>query len=178
MADSKTTALTELTDVDKDDILMIIDDPNGTPTSKKATVENVLQGANTLDANTTPALNDILLLIDDPSGTPKGEKSTIQNLFTALGIKYAADADSDTDDVLGTSISSGTGLMLVSVTTDDDAALYRVEGSTLTAISANSNFSTTKDTGSKYNVYYETDQYKVQNKVGDNKDIKVWSLLS
>ena len=39
------------------------------------------------------------------------------------------------------------------------------------------NFSGTKDTASKYNVYYETDQLKVQNKVGDNKSVVV-RLLS
>ena len=41
MADTKGTALTELTTVAVDDLLYIIDDPGGTPISKKATVDNV-----------------------------------------------------------------------------------------------------------------------------------------
>ena len=41
MADSKVTALTELTGVAATDILYVVDDPGGTPISKKATVDNV-----------------------------------------------------------------------------------------------------------------------------------------
>lgn len=41
MADAKVTALSELTTVATGDILYIVDDPSGSPTSKKVTVENV-----------------------------------------------------------------------------------------------------------------------------------------
>lgn len=41
MADKKVTALTALTAVSNNDILLIVDDPLGTPISKKVTVENV-----------------------------------------------------------------------------------------------------------------------------------------
>ena len=40
MADKKVSALTELTTSASPDLLMIVDDPNGTPTSKKVTVKN------------------------------------------------------------------------------------------------------------------------------------------
>ena len=37
----------------------------------------------------------------------------------------------------------------------------------------NASMTTTKDNAGTYNVYWETDQYKVQNNVGDNKNVKV-----
>lgn len=40
MADSKITALTALTDASSDDLLPIVDDPAGTPVTKKITVAN------------------------------------------------------------------------------------------------------------------------------------------
>lgn len=42
MADSKVTALTELTAVEASDLLYVVDDPGGSPIGKKATVANVL----------------------------------------------------------------------------------------------------------------------------------------
>ena len=43
MADSKVTALTELTAVESTDLLYVIDDPAGTPAGKKATVANAVR---------------------------------------------------------------------------------------------------------------------------------------
>ena len=42
MSDKKITQLTELTSVDNADLLVIVDDVAGTPTTKKITVANVL----------------------------------------------------------------------------------------------------------------------------------------
>ena len=42
MADAKITALTELTSVDDSDLLAIVDDPSGTPLTKKITRANLL----------------------------------------------------------------------------------------------------------------------------------------
>ncbi len=53
------------------------------------------------------------------------------------------------------------------------AAVFRLEGETIASVSANAAFTVTKDNASTYNVYWETDQYKVQNKVGDNKNLRV-----
>jgi len=168
-----TNTLDALTTVDKADIILAIDDPSGTPTSKKSTVEDVLQATNTLDVNNTVLKTDKILIIDDPAETPKAEHTTIQNLFEGMDIEVNEDLDSDTDDAFLTGIASGIGILIVGVGTDTIAATYLIEGSTLTAISANVLFSTVKDNAATYNVYYETDQYKVQNKVGDNKVIKV-----
>lgn len=48
---TKITALTELTAVDKSDILVIVDDPGGSPVTKKATCQNVV--TDTLAGTTT-----------------------------------------------------------------------------------------------------------------------------
>lgn len=41
MADSKITELTELTTVESSDLIAVVDDPNGSPITKKATVSNI-----------------------------------------------------------------------------------------------------------------------------------------
>lgn len=67
MADSKLTALTALTTVTGDDLLYVVDDPAGTPTSKKATAAVVREFANMVqatgtDANTTMAVNTLYVV--------------------------------------------------------------------------------------------------------------------
>lgn len=64
MADAKITELTELTDPINTDIIPIVDDPGGTPITKKVTLNNLLRGLftkvatlasdATTGANTTP----------------------------------------------------------------------------------------------------------------------------
>lgn len=44
MADKKITALTALTTLSDDDLFVVVDDPSGTPTSKKITAANVTSG--------------------------------------------------------------------------------------------------------------------------------------
>lgn len=50
MADKKITELTAITSVSSDDLLMVVNDPTGTPASRKVTVKNFF-GA--VSANTT-----------------------------------------------------------------------------------------------------------------------------
>lgn len=45
MADTKITALTENTDPISTDILPMVDDPSGTPVTKKITIENLSKAA-------------------------------------------------------------------------------------------------------------------------------------
>ena len=69
MADSKTTALDELTAVALADILPIVDDVAGTPTTKKVTVENLLEAINVLTAEASIDGAADFLLIYDTSAT-------------------------------------------------------------------------------------------------------------
>jgi len=41
MADKKVSALSAITNLSQDDLLLVVDDPAGTPTSKKVTVGNL-----------------------------------------------------------------------------------------------------------------------------------------
>jgi len=54
MADAKITALTELTDPAAEDVLPIVDDPSGSPVTKKITVANLFTPPALILPNTTP----------------------------------------------------------------------------------------------------------------------------
>lgn len=87
---------------------------------------------------------------------------------------HYTDKDFDTDDVLATGILNTVhGLVFVSETTGGVNAVYRIQVGTLVSVSADAAFSTTKDNAGTYNVYFESNVLNVQNKVGNNKFIKV-----
>ena len=100
-------------------------------------------------------------------------KKTVQ-AKTAL-LTGESDSDFDTDDVLATTIAdTDFGLLLVKETTANTGALYLLSGTAIELISGNTLvWTSTKNTASKYNVYIEDNVVKVQNKVGDNKDITI-----
>jgi len=75
--------------------------------------------------------------------------------------------------VLNTGFASGYGLLIVRESTGGSSAVFRIDNQTITDVSLNALFTHTKDNAATYNVYFETDQFKVQNKVGDNKNIRV-----
>jgi hypothetical protein len=86
----------------------------------------------------------------------------------------AEDTDSDTDDVLVTTIANTVyGLLMVRESAGTEACMYLLAGGTIEKISADATFTVTKDNASTYNVYFETNVIKVQNKVGDNKNIRL-----
>ena len=59
MADKRISGLTAMTTASKDDILLVVDDPAGTPTNKKITIEKFFSNveSTTLFANITAASN-------------------------------------------------------------------------------------------------------------------------
>ena len=83
------------------------------------------------------------------------------------------DTDSDNTDVLSTGITSGYGMLIVSCTTDGISGIFRIENQTIVNVSSNALFTITKDNAATYNVYFDTGEYRVQNNVGDNKNITV-----
>jgi hypothetical protein len=86
----------------------------------------------------------------------------------------ASDTDSDTDDVLTTTIAdTDYGLVIVRESTGTEACVFLIAGGTIEKIGTDATFTVTKDNASTYNVYFEDNVIKVQNKVGDNKNIAV-----
>ena len=83
MADKKVTQLTELTTTNDEDQLLIVDDPNGTPASKRINVKNFFSTvpANTsLTANVTVSGNKVLLA----SNLVTTKATTVNTMITTL----------------------------------------------------------------------------------------------
>ena len=92
--------------------------------------------------------------------------------------RSGSDDDFDTDEVHDTGIE-GTeyGQLIVRESTGTEACIFLIAGQTIEKVSGDVTFTITKDTVSSYNVYWETDQFKIQNKVGDDKNMK-WVFQS
>lgn len=75
MADAKLTALTELTTPAGGDILYIVDDPGGTPLSRKVTVANIF--GNAVRTSITPSANQVPLQVAGYSLTGSNASSLI-----------------------------------------------------------------------------------------------------
>jgi hypothetical protein len=105
-----------------------------------------------------------------------GEKCEVTGAIKSV---YVSDTDSDTDDVLSTGITTKFGLVLIKETTANKFCLFRIKGdnSIPIIIDGDAEFTVTKDNASTYNFYYETDQFKLQNNVGDNKALYVGLYL-
>jgi len=109
MANSKVTDLTALTDVNMVDILYIINDPAGTPESRKSSVLELFKAVNTLANSTTVSGADIIQIIDDPSGTPVAEKRTVTQIVGSVGLLKAGGT---MDDGANVAVGSSTGTKL------------------------------------------------------------------
>ena len=83
------------------------------------------------------------------------------------------DEDSDTDDVLTTTIDNAEyGLVMVRESGGTEACMFMIAGGNIEKISSDATFTVTKDNAATYNVYFEDSVIKIQNKVGDNKNLK------
>jgi hypothetical protein len=92
---------------------------------------------------------------------------------TAVSSYVAEDTNFATDAVLTTGIASYYGMLIVRESVDGVCGIYRVEGTTIAVISANAAFTTTKDNAGTYNIYWDTTEFKLQNKVGNSKNARV-----
>ena len=82
---TKVSAVTEDTAPTYDDLLLLVNDPSGTPASRRATVSNVYKAVTSLTADTAPTTDDVILTINDPAGTPAPKKVALGNLYKGLG---------------------------------------------------------------------------------------------
>lgn len=89
MADQKVTALGENTTPVSTDILYIVDDPGGAPTSQKIQLANLLEYVQGLTQMTAPLGTDVLPVIDDPAGTPASQYIEIGDLLGEFGVNLA-----------------------------------------------------------------------------------------
>lgn len=80
MADQKITALTALTAPTTDDLLAIVDDPSGTPVTKKITLANLIGGASALFLS-----NVVVQTLTSASGTYTPTSGMKKVLFIAVG---------------------------------------------------------------------------------------------
>lgn len=89
MADTKITALTELTGVESGDLLVIVDDPGGSPVTKRITVANLQAGIVTGSAqiiSETIIIEQTLQMVSQPTssggGNGKGKQEVVnQDLY-------------------------------------------------------------------------------------------------
>jgi len=102
MVDVKISALGELTSVHASDVLAIVDDPAGTPVSKKVTVANLLAGLTSVDADNTTVSN---LEVDNfKSGVLDTDISSVAGTDTTIpsakAVKTYVDAQIATEDTI------------------------------------------------------------------------------
>ena len=83
MADVKITGLTANTALASGDLLVMVDDPGGTPLTQKVTIDNFLKALNVLAAMTNPDDSADELLIYDTS-TSIAKKVTNLELLEAI----------------------------------------------------------------------------------------------
>jgi len=104
------------------------------------------------------------------SGAAAGELLDVRGKVKSQVIE---DIDSDTDEVISTGILASYGMLIVRESTGGVTGLFRLENQTIVDLGSNAAFTITEDNAGTYNVYWSVDQFKVQNKVGDNKNIRV-----
>jgi len=102
LVDVKISALGELTSVHASDVLAIVDDPSGTPVSKKVTVANLLAGLTAVDADNTTVSN---LEVDNfKSGVLDTDISSVAGTDTTIpsakAVKTYVDAQIATEDTI------------------------------------------------------------------------------
>lgn len=69
MADAKLTALTAVTSASTDDLLYVVDDPGGTPASKKITFDNLQKSITTLSSSANALIGSVGITIDGGGAT-------------------------------------------------------------------------------------------------------------
>lgn len=100
-------------------------------------------------------------------------KSTGVASITPITSTMINNADSDTDEVDSVVFAGGYGLVIAASITDGTSAVWKLKGTTFEAIEVDADWTATKDGAATYNVYFEGGAIKIQNKVGDNKAVKL-----
>lgn len=109
------------------------------------------------------------------SNTARIGNTSITEVQTSGGYisQRIVNADSDTDEIDSVVFAGGYGMVIAASTTDGTSAIWKLEGTTFTAISVDADWTAVKDNASTYNVYFDSGAIKLQNKVGDDKAVKL-----
>ena len=100
------------------------------------------------------------------------EKAAIDNKG-AITSTMINNADSDTDEIDSVVFAGGYGMVIAASTTDGTSAIWKLKGTVFEAIEVDADWTATKDGAGTYNVYIESGAIKLQNKVGDDKAVKL-----
>lgn len=92
---------------------------------------------------------------------------------TGGNITAGQDTDLDNNEVLVTALDAVDGWLFVMEKAGHVGGWWVAENSVLTEVKANAAYTTVKDNAGTFNVYYEGGVVKVQNKVGNNKNVAV-----
>ena len=104
MVDVKISELGELTSVASSDVLAIVDDPSGTPVSKKVTVANLLAGLSSVDADSTTISNlevdnfKASAIVIESEGISSNDNDT--TIPTSASVKDYVDSQIATEDTI------------------------------------------------------------------------------
>ena len=134
-------------------------------------------GANT-KASVDDAQNETVIgydAIGAGSNTVRLGNTSVTDIQTSGGFisQRIVNADSDTDEIDSLTWDGGYGLIIAASITDGTSAVWKLKGTTLEAVEVDEDWTAVKDNASTYNVYFETGAIKLQNKVGDDKSVKL-----
>jgi hypothetical protein len=100
------------------------------------------------------------------------EKAGVDNKG-AFNSTMINNADSDTDEVDSVTWAGGYGMVIAASTTDGTSAIWKLKGTTFEAIEVDADWTAVKDNAGTYNVYFDSGAIKLQNKVGNDKAVKL-----
>ncbi len=132
MADKKVTELTELSSASQDDLLLIIDNPAGTPLAKKITAGNLFGGISFVTANTTGPQAAFRATIT-ANAAPSTGNTVIAGVFIANALATAV----NTTHQFGISVTSMLGQSAAVVSNTLAAALLTLDVSNAAALPSN-----------------------------------------
>lgn len=124
MSDSKITALTALTAPTTDDLLAIVDDPAGTPVTKKITLANLIGGTSALFVS-----NVTVQILTSASGTYTPTAGMKKVLFIAVGPGGNGASITAVDEMSGGGGGGGTCIRLMTAAQIGASKAYTVGAS-------------------------------------------------
>lgn len=158
MADQKITQLTELTTVASEDLLAVVDDPSGTPMTKKATISNLVGGLKATGAEVDTGTEDAKIvtpkaIADSKLSYTDGAETLSNKTLTAPQIN---DTTADHQYIFGVSELTADRTVTLPLLTGNDEFTFNAHAQTLTnkTLSTGSKLDANADSNFTYNSLY------------------------